>query len=209
MYNVRQTAVALALLASAGEIARSQSAADPPSGPFGLSEGLTLAQLRGFGALVPVKGMAAVYTAPTVPKPHRDFDHYILAVGSKVGLCKVVAIGKDIESSSFGDELRTAFATTREALGAKYGNSKLYDYLQEGSIWNEGRDWMMGLAKKERTLSAFWSADEQSTLTGHVRNIELEARSLGTSRGYLTLSYEFDNFDACKAEMDKQNNDAF
>ena len=83
----------------------------------------------------------------------------------------------------------------------KYGSSKKYNYyLRRGSIWNEPRDWMMALQKKERTLVTYWTADEKSNLPSDIKAIALRAFALGSEKGYLKLVYEFPNFGECVKE---------
>lgn len=134
------------------------------SGPFGLPMGATLTQLKVVDKLVPVPNVPGSYLVRAVPKPHGAFESYVLAISETSGLCKIAAIGKDIESSSFGTEIQSAFAALDQALQEKYGNRKNFDFLRAGSIWDEPKDWMMGLLKKERVLSSYWDKEEGSVL---------------------------------------------
>jgi hypothetical protein len=66
---------------------------------------------------------------------------------------------------------------------------------------------MMSLYLKERKLVAFWNRESGSGLPADVEVIMLTAKALDSSRGYVSLSYEFTNMDACIAEG-KRDRDA-
>lgn len=164
------------------------------AGPFGLGMGTPLAELNKQIKLKPEK--PALYSTPSVPKEHPDFDDYRLVVTPVHGLCKIIAWSKVISTSVYGTELVSKFSDLENALTTKYGNPKRYDFLREGSIWNERRDWMMGLRKKERTLTSYWT-NEDRELPDNVQAIELEAMAISTEQAMIKLGYEFKNSDQC------------
>src|ERR1035437_1964643 len=74
------------------------------------------------------------------------------------GLLKISALGNDIRTNGFGEEVRESFKTILDAVSETYGKPEdVFDYVKHGSIWKEPEDWMMGLLKKERTLDAYWT----------------------------------------------------
>jgi hypothetical protein len=159
---------------------------------------------RAVRALVPldsIGGKKGFFKAARVPKPHSAFESYTLAISPKQGLCKVVAIGVDIRTSVYGAELVSQFDAIEQMVTEKYGRAQRHDFLRSGSIWNEPRDWMMGLLKKERALTTFWTREEIPALPPALGAIELEANALSSEKGYLILSFEFANFDVCSAEL--------
>ncbi len=164
------------------------------AGPFGLDMGTPLAELNKQMTLKLEK--SGFYSTPSVPKAHPDFDDYRLIVTPVHGLCKIVAFSKSISTSIYGTELVSKFSELESALTTKYGNSKRYDFLRQGSIWNEPRDWMMGLRKKERTLASFWTSENRE-LPDNVHTIKLEAFAIGTDKAMLNLGYEFKNSNSC------------
>lgn len=176
------------------------------TGPFGLPMGASLAQLRRVGPVESLAGATASYILKTVPKPHEAFESYLLIVLDGYGLCKISAIGKTIQSSSQGYEIQSAFRTLETALRAKYGNRKHFDFLTVGSIWNDPEDWMMGLLKKERTLTSYWDDEEGSTFTDNIRTITLDSVGESTGSAYIVLRYEFDNAKRCLEEVAKKRN---
>src|SRR5260370_22314149 len=84
------------------------------------------------------------------PRPQPEFEAYLVFVSSGTGVAKVSGLSRDIDSNSFGSEMRSKFEEIQSALEGKYGKyTKTYDFLMSGSIWKEPGDWMTGLYKKE------------------------------------------------------------
>lgn len=175
------------------------------AGPFGLDMGTPLAELNKQMKLKPET--PAVYSTPSVPKAHPEFDSYALVVTPTHGLCKIVAGSKAISTSVYGAELVRTFSDFESALATKYGNPKRYDFLRNGSIWKEPREWMMGLLKKERTLESYWT-NEDRELPDSVKAIQLQAHALSKEQAYVTLVYEFKNLVQCDGWIKSQKDSA-
>lgn len=175
------------------------------AGPFGLNMGTSLTELSKQMKLKPEK--LALYSTSSVPKAHSDFNDYRLVITPAHGLCKIIAWSKVISTSVYGTELVNKFSSLESALTTKYGNPKQYDILRNGSIWNEQRDWMMGLRKKERILKSYWT-NEGRELPDSVQAIELEAMAINTERAVVSLVYEFKNSDQCVDWIKSQKDSA-
>ena len=132
-----------------------------------------------------------------------DFESYSLLFSQKNGLCKILAIGKDIKSGDSGSEVKSAFNSLDESLSKKYGKGKKYDFTS--SKYESPEYWMMYLLKKNRTLDKFWMKKYGSTLLNNLSAIALNANASDMSTGYLTLSYEFENFSDCVDEAKTEN----
>jgi hypothetical protein len=169
--------------------------------------GMKLADLQKIGKLEPTK-TAGVFTLNTAPRSHPQFESYALVVSPTTGLCKITAFGIAITTSRYGEELQARFEALDKALQAKYGPRELLDSLRPGSTWNQPQYWMRGLDKKERALSSLWSTESQSTLTDNIDSIVLDAVALDDEHGFLTLTYEFTNFEGFRAGMNRQIDDA-
>ena len=166
------------------------------AGPFGMSKGMTLEELKKQGNFS--SSGAFQYEANTIKSGHPDFELYIATLTPEHGLCKIGAASKDIQTSDFGTELENKYNRLVEAMSEKYGAPKNYNFLKEGSIWKERRYWMMSLLKKERTLRAYWTSPEQVNLPDSIKAIEVDTLPLlTTSKGYITITYEFNNANAC------------
>lgn len=176
------------------------------AGPFGFDPGMSktdIIKLVGRSAVVEEKDDILVLS--TAPKPHGAFEKYICTISPEMGLLKVTAVGKDINTSGPGEEVQTAFKEMLGALTQNYGNpDNVYDFLHVGSIWSDYQDWMMALLKDERSLAAYWKPDP---IGAHITSILLEADAESHEKGYLTLGYEFEGFekysDQKKANQDK------
>lgn len=167
------------------------------AGPFGLEMGMTLKEIGGVAESLG----NGKYKLSNVPKPHSAFEDYIVQVSPNGGLCWIKAVGKDISTSCYGTELKSEFMDLVNKLEKAYGNYKLYDFLLPGSIWDELKDWMSGLIKKERTLAASWSEEDNSTLSNNIKDIVIAAQPLSREKGYITIDYTFINKDACEKEI--------
>jgi hypothetical protein len=174
------------------------------AGPFGLEMGMSLKEIGGKAEKV----AHGKYNLTNVPKPHSAFEFYVVQVAPKGGLCWIKAIGKDIRTSSYGLELKSAFSDMEEKLEKSYGKHKKMDNLLQGSIWDEPNDWMMGLIKKERILAAIWEESEGSNLPADLKQIGLIASPSARDKGYISIEYSFTNMDTCEAELDAQEDDA-
>lgn len=174
------------------------------AGPFGLDMGMPLDELRRHGVLTPGK-LPNSFETRHLKNGHPDMEAYQFLVSPKTGLCKIQAFTKDVTTSAYGSEIRSRFAEFRDSMARKYGSPKIYDFLKSKSIWNEPNDWMMGLLKRERVLSAFWDA-QQSPLPDNLAMISIEASASGSGKAYLALAYEFRNADQCIDEANERKN---
>lgn len=179
------------------------SATSAVAGPFGLNMGMSYDALSKSMRLKQVKPY--FYSTSSLPKGHSDFDDYRLLITPRHGLCKVIAWSKSITTSIYGEGLRDKFENIEYAILQKYGQGKKYDFLRVGSIWNEQRDWMMGLLKSERTLAEYWT-DEPSELPDNIHVIALKAHAAGTEAGLIELGYEFKNSNECIDWIKQQEN---
>src|SRR5262245_32212432 len=84
--------------------------------PFGLQMGMTKAQLGLVESARPVA--PGMYKLTTVPKPHPEFESYLVQVAPTTGLCFVKAIGKDISTNVYGSDLKRKYEDMRDQLGA-------------------------------------------------------------------------------------------
>jgi hypothetical protein len=176
------------------------------AGPLGLNKGMTLNELKKQGAFVS-GSQQFVYTAKTITSGHPDFESYTVILTPEQGLCKIQAVSKDIDTSSFGNELQGKYRELVGALSKKYGApGKDFDFLMAGSIWKEPQYWMMGLLKKERNLDAFWSKPENNDLPDSLGSVALNTYALSGSKGFIKLIYDFDNIDACMEVLKSKKN---
>lgn len=171
---------------------------------FGFKAGMTKDQIvaiLGGKALIKVDGDIFVFS--TAPTPHPEFEEYMCVISSERGLLKVLATTKSIETNDFGETLKGKFLEIQAGVSKAYGQGKSFDFLEEGSIWNDPRDWMMGLLKQERTLSTYWKPDASQD---HITIVALKAVALSREKGYVSLGYEFEGWEQY-VEKKKQKQD--
>ena len=164
--------------------------------PFGLKVGMPLADVIKVSGQ-PEKLGDNSYSFKKVPIPYAGFSDYLMVITPQNGLCKIVGFGKPIATSVYGDAIRNEFSSTKDSLTSKYGKPEGdYDFLRSGSIWKSSNEWTMSLLKEERILTAAWEPLESNG----VANIMLKAKAKNLNSGYITLSYELSNIDACSSE---------
>jgi hypothetical protein len=194
-WRIRSLSVVLSTIATCGSAW---------AGPFGLEKGMTLQQIGG----KPEQLAPGKYRISTVPKPHSAFETYVVEIGPHTGLCWIKAIGKTVPTSVYGSDLRTRFEDLRGRLADTYGNADSIDRLLPGSIWNEPKDWMMALVKKERVLLAIWSQKSGAKLPPDIKSVGIAARALSTESGDIAVEYAFTNETECDAELAKAEDSA-
>lgn len=175
------------------------AAAQTTTAPFGIPMGTTVAQLKKMGAVPSTDSQIYVLTDP--PIKNANFERYLIRAGQKSGVCKIVAIGKPINTSSDGSGLRSAFVSMNNVLNTKYGSAtEKFDFLKSGSIWDEPKDFMMGLVVDERYYNNYWVADKGARLGNNISIMALEGNARTSTQGYITVGYEYKNLDSCTKE---------
>jgi len=186
--------ITIALL-SIGSMAYSQ--------PFGVSMGMSLEQLQSQSTLPIVDRGNGIYEF--YPKSaHSAFESYHVLHSKESGVGKIRAVGKTIRVNNFGTQLKDATDTMAEALTGVYGAFKKHDFLTSGSIWRARNEWMWGLYKGERFYVYIW----QTELPHDIKGIALIAEAQNTAEGYVSLEYEFTNFETVRNDNQKVSSGA-
>lgn len=176
------------------------------AGPLGFSRGMSIEDIKKLGVFQPDTD-PYWYAANSINKGHDNFEKYLVLVTPAHGLCKVIGIGRDIDTNSFGDQLKSRYKELTSSLIQKYGRpSKEFDFLRRGSIWNDDHDFMMGLTKKDRTLSSFWFVSDGVNLPDNLTSISIKSGAISSSKGFLNITYEFDNVDRCLEAVKSRSN---
>ncbi|PKB87514.1 hypothetical protein A8A01_24150 [Ewingella americana] len=175
----------------------------PGVGPFGLDAGLSKKNIEDMTGedLKPVANSADLYTSESLPKKNADFEAYGLLISPNTGLCQIRAVGKSIDTDSFGIALKSKYEELSDSLSSIYGKADKNDFLLSGSIWKEPKYWMMSLDKKERFLSAEWKGTKGAPLKNNLISVSIQARADGSEKGYIFLQYTFSNNDTCETEI--------
>jgi len=175
------------------------------SGPFGLSMGIRKEDI--VGNLEEVAPF--LYLTTDVPKKHSRFESYLLQISPVHGLSMVKGIGFKISTNPYGFEIKTSFEEMKEKLVKIYGKSETSDFLMNGSIWNESRDWLQGLVNGERYLFAKWDqSTTRNSLPNDLETVYVGASATDTYSGCINVEYYFKNNQQSKQELELMEDDA-
>ncbi|MEO3480666.1 hypothetical protein AAFO90_23795 [Phaeobacter sp. CAU 1743] len=136
----------------------------------------------------------AFYSCENVPKPHPDFEQYIVQYHPEVGVCMIKGVGKDIQDNRYGGSTVSAVDEIYGQVSSKYGEVKKFDYLMTGSIWDEPEDWMMGLAKDERTYAYF---GEITPVVDGISKYIVAGKASRSDVGYVIVEFHTPVTDDC------------
>ena len=93
---------------------------------------MSLEELRKQGDFTP-SDQPFIYRTKTLLSGHPDFEFYSAIVTPEHGLCKITAVGKDINVNSFGSALTEKFNDLVGVLSSKYGSPfRKFDFLRAG-----------------------------------------------------------------------------
>jgi hypothetical protein len=163
------------------------------AGPFGFEAGMSKEQIETLlGSQLQTTKNKNFYYSTKAPLSHSLIERYLLIIDPVRGLVKIIASGKTIQTTRYGDELKAQYSNIKEALTKNYGNySNDFDFVRSGSLWKEPEYFMMGLLKRERTLECFWVLKNNPE---KVLSIDLEAKALSQEYGFVMVSYEFEGW---------------
>jgi hypothetical protein len=166
------------------------SAAAPGANTFGFYAGETKQQIIaaiGQAAVIQTKGDILEVNAAPLPNP--AFDTFLLIVGPRQGLVKLIATGKDVEDDPAGKQIKAQFTTLKADLSKLYGEpGDVFDFINAKSTLKGPNQFMIALTKTERSLSAYWTKKDFGS---QITSISLEGNGLGDDKGYLSLEFEF------------------
>lgn len=124
-----------------------------------------------------------------VPKPHSMFETYIGNFNEAETLVRVLAVTEEFTTNNYGTTIKSKFNSIKEALDKKYGAGLHVNYLKDGSIWDEPKDFLMALSKEEYVLLSTWFPNE-----GDITGISLVVAIFSSNSAVLMLNYELDGW---------------
>ena len=173
---------------------------------FGLNMGQTATQIKSSGVKLEKTSVDSVWRTSYLPYGNKMFDEYSFLIGTKSGLCKIIAWISRIDDSKYGTTTRDKYTSLQDALNKRYGEGKGYDFLQAGSIWKDNHEWMWSIYKKERVLVTYWTEPNKAEKS-NLKSLKLEVTGTSPETSMINVTYEFNNFRACSAELiETQNN---
>ena len=167
---------------------------------FGLTKGMTLEQLKEQG-VIEAGQTPFTYTASKLKNGHDDFDFYLFQLTPSQGLCSIKAWSKRVKTNVYGEQILSKYKDLEQALIGKYGSpSAKFDRLKPGSIWNEPKDWMTAMDKKERELATFWR-NTNNNLQDSLQMIAMSVTVVRRDEASVVIGYDFDNIETCRSEI--------
>jgi len=158
---------------------------------MGLTMGESMASLKAKGVRLKSSGQRFTYQASNLPKPSPMVPEVTLLIHPRMGLCTILASSVTHDDNSFGEQTRSQYEKIRKALISKYSSpTKTFDFVRSGSVWDEDKYFMIGLEKDERLLVSYWVKSEGANLPKGIQSMEVKARALTMSRGYVNVKYE-------------------
>jgi hypothetical protein len=172
-----------------------QAPATDGAATFGFYSGETHAQIiAAIGKDSILKQDGDILEVNKAPRPDANFDNFLLIVGKKQGLVKMIATGKDIEDDPTGKQMKAQFSTFKTDLTKSYGDpSDNFDFIDAKSTLKGSSQFMLALTKTERTLAVYWTKKD---FGNQITSVSVEGNGLGNDKGYLSMEYEFSGYHA-------------
>lgn len=133
-----------------------------------------------------------------VPQPQPDFDFYMVTAPPRIGLCRILAIGRTYKGPDAERHVLATFDRVKAAVEKDYGAGELMSRREQ-----DGRSWAEQLRADNGTFhSAYWPKGLSYTNYGispDIRSISMDVKALSTGELYVLLRYEFSNVLECRA----------
>lgn len=175
------------------------------AGPFGLSNGMTFEEVTdACGGIAPKRIENDDRYLIQPEKSHSMFKTYIAWISEDYGLYYIRAISDEIDTNSYGTELKDAFYSFEPRLEKIYGKGILFDDLtDENTIYRFDSYWFSALSEGARALYAMWIPKKgERVLKDDLTFIRLWVSDSGFQKGIILLDYEFTNHEQAESKED-------
>jgi hypothetical protein len=139
--------------------------------------------------------------SPPAP-PERPFETVLVVATRDEGVCAVIMVTPRRSFDGGGAGAKAIFAHTERVLSHEYGTAIRRDRLAPASVLKEPSDYAAALAAGQRELRADWGTLATPVISGEVAAVRLEARAPDADTTYVRLTYQFRNYDRCRATID-------
>lgn len=147
--------------------------ANKPS-PFGWTMGMKEDEIK--EKLVKISPF--IFETESAPSEKLSFKKYRLLIHPKTGLCRIVAIGKDIRPSKNGDDLIQEFLKIKEQIDQKYGKDEVNQYEEYSNY---------------KKLNALWRNENTKKMGDIIEIILATSSGFSPTGGNIILFYTFKN----------------
>lgn len=140
------------------------------------------------------------------PKPAPDFDTYHVLATSGQGICRVSAISNVDVVNDNGDQLKSETDRIAEMIETKYGRrTNKFDFATQDVYRKHPQFFLMALRKKAVTYTYTWVNGERNlALPNDLAEIVVQAGASEMGKGWVILTYFFENRTKCDDETKKQ-----
>lgn len=166
---------------------------------FGIEMGVSLSELEG------AEDIGNGNYVISVPRPHSEFESYVVVLSETTGVCMVRGIGKNHNNDRTGINVRTAFDTLEAALKKTYGAGEQTNWLQPRALWDGAHEWVMSIRQNERLFGTDWTVTDGAELPEEIKAITMQIRAVSSDTSYIVLQYRFSNFEECDREIKAQD----
>ena len=166
-------------------------AATGTDSPFGISMGMPRADV------LPLIGdyrevTPGMLRTDRVPNGQAELESYAVIVSDTHGVCKIMAVGKDLPLEAAVGGLRNAFDAAATRLDEQFGRRETYEYT---------RPRFMSHANVEPREPQTVLAASCSPSGREIAHVLLEAVASNSRFGYLRFHYESPSYSACRREL--------
>ena len=150
----------------------------------------------------------SAYVCKSLPKSHKDFEAYVLFYHPSNGICQIKALGRDISTNAYGEEIKSKVDEIANQVGKSYGKLKLYDFLKAGSMWDEPQEWIASFSRGERVYTY---VSEKKSMKNNVISIVIGAKVANafSDTGHLYAEFTFSNQSECMKNISEEEGSAF
>ena len=137
-------------------------------------------------------------------KAHPLFEKYIVWINDSVGLYYIKGISRNINTTSYGTEVKNKFKDLLSSLEKKYGKFEMTDTIKEDYYFKDEQYWMTALRDGARTYKANWTATKENYKNFNgIMNISTGTEAYYSTSANIWIEYAFINyFDAQESVND-------
>lgn len=164
------------------------------SAPFGIEIGSSLSELQ------VLKEMDRQLYFVEAPRPHPSFETYLVQATPQLGVVWVKGLGYTIENDAFGTRVRNVHDEITGQLAKRYGAPEAVDWIVDGALWTEPRDWVMSLTQSERFFFSKWERP-RALLPDDLATVFLGLGTQGSDNSWIVLEYASIHSEAADAAL--------
>jgi hypothetical protein len=159
----------------------------PSPGPFGLTWGVTRAEVEGLGVQLSEisqdNGWGKAFTAHNLPKALGDMESAVLAFGYDDKLWRVGAVSKSWENDGYGSRAVARFDELKGLLSERYGSGEPVMKRPANEFYEKPDNFTYSLYMNERIHAWGWENADM--------DIEVSLRASTMNTIYYLLIYEY------------------